>query len=174
MPLSRADEPRPSTDEVLLRHRDRIRRYLRYLGATADAVDDLTQDTFAKACEAPFEWRSDAATGAWLRAVARTAFLGALRRRGLPVAGDRVDELAAVWERHCGDDDGEALATALRACLQELRERHRQALAWRYAEDCSVSVVGERLGIGAAGADSLLARIRAALRRCIERREPRS
>lgn len=166
--------PRPAANtEQLAHYRDGIARYLRYLGARPDSVDDLVQDTFVQACAGPFEWRSEAATRAWLRTIARNTLTMAARRRSLPITEAAVDELAATWDRHCGDDDGDALFDALRSCLQLLRERHRRALAWRYGEDQSVSAVGERLGIGTAGADSLLTRVRAALRRCIEGRRNR-
>ncbi len=169
MPLSRSDDG-TEADDALRRHHDGLRRYLRYLGARPDRIDDLAQEVFAKAFAAPFEWRSERETGAWLRTIARNTFVSSARRRDVFVATDRLDELVVAWETHCGDDDGDGLLIALRECLQQLGERHRQALAWRYGEQCPVPVVAQRLGVGAAGAESLLVRLRRALRRCIEGR----
>ena len=82
-----------------------------------------------------------------------------------------LDEAAAAWERYLGgDDDGERFRGALRACLQQLSPRQGEAMRLRYGDDLPVATVGQRMGIGAAGAETLLRRLRAVLRTCIERR----
>lgn len=113
-PLSESPNREPAALEQLARHRAAIARYLRYLGARPDGVDDLVQETFLHACSGPFEWRSDAAGRAWLRTIARNALVSSSRRRGVPASDVPVDELAAAWEQHCGDDDGEAAELEVR------------------------------------------------------------
>jgi RNA polymerase sigma-70 factor (ECF subfamily) len=165
-----AAHPGPETVAAIVhRHQDGLRSYLRWLRAPADAVDDLVQDTFVAVLSHPFEERSEAATRAFLRTVARRLlqhrFRDASRRGAL-----ELDEAAAAWERWLGADDGEAFRVALRACLGQLNERQGEAVRLRYGEGHAVAAIGAQLGIGAAGAETLLRRLRQRLRSCIERR----
>jgi DNA-directed RNA polymerase specialized sigma24 family protein len=54
--------------------------------------------------------------------------------------------------------------------LADLTPRQGEAMRLRYGDDLPVAAVGERMGIGAGGAETLLRRLRAVLRACIERR----
>jgi RNA polymerase sigma-70 factor (ECF subfamily) len=156
---------------LVQQHQAGLRSYLRWLGAPGDAVDDLVQDTFVAALARPPVERDAASTAAWLRTVARHLLLRQLRtndRRGRAV---ELDEAAAAWERHLGGaDDGDAFRTALRACIAALTPRQSEAMRLRYGDDLPVATVGARMGIGASGAETLLRRLRAVLRACIERR----
>jgi RNA polymerase sigma-70 factor, ECF subfamily len=171
VPLT-APPPIPEAVSALVqRHQDGLRSYLRWLGARGDQIDDVAQDTFVAALTGPFHHREEAAAGAWLRTVARRL----LARRWRNSERERVVDLdvdleaaAAVWERHA--DDGDALRAHLRACLAAMTGRHGDALRWRYGEGLAVAAIGERLGIAAAGAETLLRRTRQLLRTCIERR----
>jgi RNA polymerase sigma-70 factor (ECF subfamily) len=170
--LSTAVHPSQDTIADLVRqHQSGLRSYLRWLGAASDVADDLVQDTFVVALTQPPEERDAAATGAWLRTVARHLLLRQLRTAGRRGRAVELDEAATAWERHLGDaDDGETFRAALRACLGGLSSRQGEAMRLRYGEDLAVATVGARMGIGAAGAETLLRRLRAVLRACIERR----
>ena len=152
------------------RHQAGLRSYLRWLGAAADVADDLVQETFVAALTRPFDVRDDAAAGAWLRTVARHLLQRQVRTAGRRAKSIELDEAAAAWERWLGPEDGESFRSALRACVGSLEARQGEAMRLRYGEDLPVAAVGERLGIGVTGAESLLRRLRAALRVCIERR----
>lgn len=158
----------PQLAEEVPRHQLGLQRYLRFLGARADLVDDLVQETFVRALAATFEWRTPQATSAWLRTIARNVWHDRCRRHEPHATGLDLDLLAATWEHHCGSDDGESLLSSLQRCLGSLRERQLQALRWRYRDDESIAAIGLRLGLGTAGADSLLVRTRHLLRRCLE------
>jgi RNA polymerase sigma-70 factor, ECF subfamily len=157
--------------DLVRQHQAGLRSYLRWLGAANDVALDLVQDTFVVALTQPPVERDAGSTAAWLRTVARHLLLRQLRtaeRRGRAV---ELDEAAAAWEQHLGGtDDGEAFRAALRSCLGELSSRQGEAMRLRYGEELAVATVGERMGIGAAGAETLLRRLRAVLRKCIERR----
>jgi RNA polymerase sigma-70 factor (ECF subfamily) len=156
---------------LVQQHHAGLRSYLRWLGAAGDVADDLVQDTFVAALARPPVERDPAATAAWLRTVARHLLLRQLRTAGRRGRAVELDEAAAAWERHLGGaDDGEAFRAALRACLTELTPRQGEAMRLRYGDDLPVAAVGERMGIGLAGAETLLRRLRAVLRACIERR----
>src|SRR5262249_37484145 len=56
----------------------------------------------------------------------------------------------------------------VQAVLDRLPSRYGDALEWKYVEGRSVEEIGERLGIGHAAAQSLLARARIAFRDALE------
>ena len=156
---------------LVRQHQAGLRSYLRWLGAADDVADDLVQDTFVAALTQPPVERDAASTAAWLRTVARHLLLRQVRTAGRRGRAVEFDEAAAAWEQHLGgSDDGEHFRAALRACLGELNPRQGEAMRLRYGDDLPVAAVGQRLGIGAAGAETLLRRLRAVLRTCIERR----
>ena len=152
---------------LVRQHQREVWRYLRFLGASAELADDLTQEAFLQLLRAPFEERSPAATAAWLRTVARNLYVRSFRRP--PFVAADVDELEAVWTGFAREDAGEETLDRLRGCLQQLEGRARDAVRLHYEERRSRRDVGLRLGIGEDGVKSLLRRTRALLRDCIER-----
>ncbi|MFK7743333.1 MAG: RNA polymerase sigma factor [Planctomycetota bacterium] len=160
--------PTPDSVQALVRrHQAEVWRYLRYLGASAELADDLTQDTFVQLLQAPFAERSREATTAWLRTVARNFYVKSFRRP--PFAEADLDALEAGWSEYAADDGGERTLQQLRRCLEELGGRARDAVRLHYEERRSRAVIAEHLGVGLDGVKSLLRRARAALRQCVER-----
>lgn len=77
-----ASSKRPGDLAELVRsHQSGVWRYLRFLGADESLADDLTQETFVSVWKKPFVEHSPAATGSYLRTIARNLFLMSLRRR---------------------------------------------------------------------------------------------
>lgn len=160
-----------STDDVvaLVRlHQAEVWRYLRYLGASNELADDLTQETFLQLLRAPFEARSERATAAWLRTVARNLWIRSFRRPPFDLA--ELETIEATWTGFAADDAGDGALQHLRDCVQQLTGRARDVVRWQYEERCSRTTIAERLGIGADGVKSLLRRTRTVLRDCIEKR----
>lgn len=157
---------------LVQQHQKEVWRYLRFLGATAELADDLTQETFLQLLRAPYEDRGPAARANWLRTVARNLFVKSFRRPPFVLA--EVEVLETAWQDFAGEDAGAATIASLRECLERLDGRARQAIVLHYEERRSRSVIGERLGIGEDGVKSLLRRTRAILRECIERSGGRS
>lgn len=157
---------------LVQQHQAEVWRHLRFLGATAELADDLTQETFLQLLRAPFEDRGPQARAGWLRTVARNLYVKSFRRPPWPTA--EVDELEAAWQGFAGDDAGDTAIAHLRTCLEQLDGRARQAIELHYEQRRSRSHIGERLGIGEDGVKSLLRRTRTLLRECIERRGGRS
>jgi RNA polymerase sigma-70 factor (ECF subfamily) len=152
---------------LVRQHQDEIWRYLRYLGATAELADDLTQETFLQLLRAPFEDRGEAARSGWLRTVARNLYVRSFRRPPLPLT--ELDEVEAAWQRFARGDGGCESLDRLRRCVERLDGRARAVVKLHYEERRSRHETGERLGIGEDGVKSLLRRTRALLRDCIER-----
>lgn len=151
------------------RHQVALWRYLRALGAGPELAEDLLQDTFVVALQKLEEDRGEAATATFLRATARHLLLR--RRRDLSRRERLLLEAAdRLWQRDCAGDGGERWLLALRSCLGELPPRARQAVALFYEQDLGREAAALRLGMQPNGLKTLLQRVRAALRLCIERR----
>lgn len=165
-----APTPRPDPFEAFVcAHQAMVWRYLRFLGCDPDRASELTQDTFVSVFGKDVHTFGEAGARAYLRRVARNAFLKQVtsaRQR------DELDFETAVaaydWYRR--DDEGESAMAALDACLEELGAKARRALSLRFGEKLDRNALAERLGIGAHGVKSLLQRSYARLRVCIERR----
>jgi RNA polymerase sigma-70 factor (ECF subfamily) len=144
-----------------------LRRYLRTLGARADRVDDLVQETFLVALQKQLEVRDRTAEAAWLRGVARHLLL----REWRSAAKRREVELSdGVWNEQCGDGDGGDLVDALRECVRKLPARSRVMLQQAYADGGGRAELGRAFGLVADGVKTALRRLRAALKECLQRR----
>lgn len=154
---------------LVRRHQAGLWRYLRALGAPEDLAEDLMQDTFLVAMDRLGEDRGDAAAAAFLRRTARHLLLR--RRRDLGRREAILIDLAdAAWRRDCGEDDGELWLASLRACLDRLEGRAREVVQRFYGEGQDRAAVAAAMGMKANGVKTLLQRVRAALRGCIEQR----
>lgn len=150
-------------------HQAEVWRYLRYLGASAELADDLTQETFLQLLRAPFAARSERETAGWLRTVARNLWVRSFRRP--PFALTELDAIEAAWDGFARADGGDDTLAQLRECVGLLTGRAREVVRWHYEERCSRQTIAERLGIGEDGVKSLLRRARTTLRDCVERRQ---
>ena len=157
-------------------HQAELYRYLRYLGADAEAAADLVQETFLTALggAAGPQTEEPRRQAAWLRGIARNLFLVYCRRaRSSPVASDSraVERAEATWQSaFLRDGDGFETLEALRACLATLPEKQRGVLDLHYAQKKSRAEMGRLLRLTEDGIKSLLRRLRAALGDCIEER----
>jgi RNA polymerase sigma-70 factor (ECF subfamily) len=141
-----------------------IWRYLVYLGCDEHRAADLTQETFFRLLDGDFDYRGDAATGAWLRRTAGNLF----RREGRQPVAVELEVADAVWDAGLGGERERYLA-ALDHCLQKLPPRSREVVALRYDEGVGRAAIAERVGLAVAAVKTLLRRIRAELAVCIRR-----
>ncbi|MCO6457128.1 MAG: RNA polymerase sigma factor [Pirellulaceae bacterium] len=152
-------------------HQAGVWRYLRALGCAAELADDLTQETFLRVLQNPFQDYDQRATAAYLRKVAYHLLVTAKRREGrVTLVEDlaQLEELDARWTAWAGEDQAEALLAALRDCLRQLSPRARQALEMRFASRDSRASIAASLEITSHGAKNLMQRAKSQLRRCIE------
>jgi RNA polymerase sigma-70 factor (ECF subfamily) len=156
--------------ELVRAHQTAVWRYLRVLGAAAADADDLTQEAFVVLAQAGLPDRGPAELRGWLRSTARNLWRNDVRRRarrGETLPPEQIDAAWAVYERQ---DDGESYRAALRACLETLPARERQAIDARYARAERRDAIAAAADVGVEGIKSLLRRAKARLRACIERR----
>jgi RNA polymerase sigma-70 factor (ECF subfamily) len=153
-------------------HQAGVWRYLRALGCDSSLADDLTQETFIRILERPFDEVHESATGAYLRRTAHNLFVSLKRREGRITELEHVESLAADWSRWVANDNGDELLAALRECLQGLTGRARMALEMRFRDRHSRGEIAAALGVTEHGAKNLMQRAKQQLRECIERKLP--
>lgn len=148
-------------------HHATLWRYLRFLGCDRATADDLTQETFLRLIQEPFEERSPQATCAYLRSVARNLFLMQVRRSRFVQTAHDLEAADAAWDRAQGDDSDDRQA-ALKRCLDSVQGKARAALDLTYQDKLSGEEIGRRLGMSHQNLRVMLHRTREALRQCIE------
>lgn len=156
----------------------RVFRYLRCLRCPRDLAADFVQETLLQALReqgksrGPAEPREPAAepTLPWLLTVARNLWLSHCRRVARAPSPADLQQLHERAVTELGDDGGDAAVAALRHCVAGLPARSRQALDLCYRDGLPRATAAARLGLGDDGLKSLLARLRAALKECIERK----
>lgn len=154
------------TEALVRRHQREVWRHLRFLGASPQTADDLTQETFLRLLRTAVDDRGEAALAAWLRATARHLFLAQGRRRaGLELSTEV--ELEAAWAQWAADDGGEAAHAALERCLARLDGRARRALVLRYAEGQTRTALAKALDLSVEGTKTLLRRSKQVLAACV-------
>lgn len=167
-----APVPAAATGPAIERHLRGLWRHLRMYGCDAATADDLAQQVFVVAVEKGALAFEPAAAAAFLHRTARLVFLRHVRdRAGARELAAAVDEL---WAQDCAADGGDARLEALRACVAQLDERARAAVAACYGDGADEAgrrdAAAQRLGLRPNGLKTLLQRVRQQLRACIERR----
>lgn len=162
----------PATDSagLIATHQAAIWRYLRFLGCDPAEADDLAQETFLTILRRPFADQGGAAAAGYLRTVARNLFLKRRARSGRELTNAELDQYDNYWNAVAAEDGGEHYLSALRECLTSLDDASRRALNLQYELQQSRAQIAAALGYSGDGVKSLVARARAALRSCIERK----
>lgn len=158
----------PGCDRAFAAQVAGVFRFLRSLGASREVADDLTQEAFVAAWQKGKQDLPPAALAAFLRRAAR--FLWLEHRRGERRAEAAVAALALrTWEEE-DLGDGEAMVTATRVCVRELRGRAARAVELAYGAGSGRDDIAKTLGMQPNGVKTLLARTRKWLAECIRRR----
>lgn len=170
-PRCQANRPAPADPfaALVVAHQPMLWRYLRLCGADAHEASDLLQDAFVRLFEGMQRGEPIEHPAAFLRATARYLLI-AVRRR---------DQRRAELSRWIDAVDAHVAATpcalgaerldALRACIERLAPRAREAVRIHHLDGASLRDTATRLQLGLEGARSLLARARSALRTCVDR-----
>ncbi len=150
------------------------------LRGNEDTAKDVVQATLIKALRKLSAWRGEASLFTWLCQICRHEIADHVRsqqrRSSKVVLIDDSEEVRAALENieaPASDDplrraDSAELKRLVHAVLDRLPDRYGVALEMKYVEGHSVEEIGQRLGIGHAAAQSLLARARVAFRDGLE------
>ena len=167
-----AETNRLDIAQTVRQHQAGIWRYLRFLGASGNEVDDLVQDTFlafVRAHEqAKFTFRNDASTVAYLRRVARNQLLQQRRKQGHEMDTVQLTAAEQVWSEVAAEDGLDDYLQTLRKCNERLQGRARKAIQLQYQQGLGRAEVADTLGMSLDGVKTLLRRTRQKLRECVE------
>lgn len=159
--------------KMVLEHQGRIRLFIRMLGATPDAVDDLAQDVFVIAYERIEMLEDLDESGPWLRAIARNLVRNEMRkstRRRRLVSSSITEVMLAVAEEPVADNANEDWFAALKTCMDKLPQHGRQLVDGRYRKGQNASQLADQTDTTPAAVRQALTRFRTLLRQCVEAR----
>jgi RNA polymerase sigma factor (sigma-70 family) len=155
--LRRIDAVKAEFAEAAERHLDDVHAYLVYLTGDRSTAEELTAETFARACE---RWRRfDPRRGSartWLCQLARSTALDHFRadeRRRR-----REGRYAAAVREAEDDVFGEGLSPALEAALSRLSAGEREVVALRIVLELDGDAAARVLGISATACSTRLSR----------------
>ncbi len=138
----------------------------RMLGSREEA-QDLAQEVFLRVCTSAKRYRSDGRFRSWLFRITGNLARGSLRRRKVlswvrfePGLHDREADNASPDN----PIEGEERKRLVRAALEELPPRQREALLLQRYEDMSYQEIAATMKISLAAVESLLQRAMVALR----------
>lgn len=156
-------------DAFVARHQVGLWRFLRVLGCRGQEAEAIALDALVLALDRGVHELEPAAAAAFLRQTGK--HLWQRSQRGERRRAERQAAAAErQWVEELAEDDGAGWLEALDRCLAELPARSRRALEGTYRDGLGRAELGAELGIGEHGVRTLLQRLRAALRECIERR----
>lgn len=155
--------------EIVRRHQAEAWRCAAFFLRDLRSTEDLVQQAFVNAFEHLDRFRPGADFGAWIKAITRNLAREEQRRRSRE--GRRLEVYQELVESRRDDGAREsAVADALRLCRESLPGRGAQALALRYERSLGFPEIAAALGATVDATRQLLARVRLALRDCIQKR----
>ena len=161
---------------LVTEHQAELYRYVKYLGADHALAEDLVQETFLATLKGawPPSLSDVPRRGAWLRGIARHLLLRHWEREvRSPVRLDSraLERAEQVWTgTFPGGEDGTLHVEALRVCVEQMPERSREMLDFRYSQRKSRSEMAAAFSMSEHGVKSALQRIRARLWECVQAR----
>ena len=146
-----------------------MKRYVHSrLTPRVDRVEDVVQDVFLAACENLGAYRGNSSLESWLIGIARNKvrdYYRACLREPQPLeaieAGIEIKSPRPEFDDHL---DKESARKKIWEVLNQLPEKYRCALIWRYWDGCSVKAMATRMGKTEKAMERILARARAEFR----------
>jgi RNA polymerase sigma-70 factor (ECF subfamily) len=145
------------------------------LGGDPDAAEEVVQACLVQVMRKLATYRGEAALFSWLCTFCRheiSRFLAKRKKANVMVslAEDHPEARAVLESLLAAEGNAEdavyrqEIAHLVHITLDHLPARYGNALEWKYTEGLSLKQVGDRLGISARAAESLLRRARTAFR----------
>jgi RNA polymerase sigma-70 factor (ECF subfamily) len=129
-------------DELVGRYQYRLVRYLIYLTARRESVDDWVQETWVRVMDRAAQYDGRSRFETWLFSIARNLAIDDLRRRrrsdGLDAAKDAPDGASPFLAAARSQD-----AVRLAAALDSLEPIYREVLLLRFQEDLSLVEISQ-------------------------------
>lgn len=164
-----SEQPRLDLAGLVQEHQAQVWRRLRYLGATREEADDLTQETFLAVARSPLQQRCPAQTAAYLCRAARNQLLMLRRKQGRQVSTVDLDAAELAWAALAPASDNHLLGL-VSECYEQTSGRAREALDRFYRNNQNRAELAEAMSMTIDGVKTLLRRTRQALRECVERK----
>ena len=169
-------------DAFFASHFGRLYRFaLPRLNNDPQATGEVVQAVLGKAMRKLADYRGEAALFTWLCQICRHEIADHVRasRRyaeRVLLIDDRPELRAAIESLEAPEEydlirsyGRSEVGRLVQVVLDRLPSHYGDALEWKYVEGHSVEEIGQRLGIGHAAAQSLLARARTAFREALEK-----
>lgn len=131
-------------------------------------VDDIIQEVATQATANFDQYDQDRPFGAWLIGIARMRIAEAYRKKGRSPIVFSNDVMDAITDALiAAEPETNDRLEALRHCMAKLSDRHRRVIDLRYNRHKSSEQIAAQVGGSNDAVDSMLYRIRLALRDCI-------
>lgn len=132
------------------------------------SVDDIVQDVASQATENFDQYDPARPFGAWLIGIARMRIAESYRKKGRSPIVFSNDIMESITQAFIdAQPESTDRLDALRDCMGKLSDRHRRVIDLRYTRQKSSEQIAEQVGGSSEAIDSMLYRIRLALRQCI-------
>lgn len=160
-------------ESLFLANRSAIQSFVYAAVRDRRLADDIVQDVAAALWRGFHTYEPERPFLPWARGVAKNVLKGHYdkRARGVVIlAPEVVTALAEAAQMEADMFCSGAAELALRQCLTKLPPRGRHILSLRYECELDLNSMAVKVGVGVEGVRKALARLRRALKTCIERR----
>ena len=159
-------------EEIVRRYQKDVTNVVSALLYRRQETEETVQQVFVNVFVNLGTFQEGRDLGGWLRTIARNAVREQLRKQ---TRYDRrlqtyYDILAARLDSERNSTDDQQREESLRLCMERLSGKAARVVRWRYTESRGISEIATTLQTTANAISKLLARTRAALRQCVEKR----
>lgn len=131
-------------------------------------VDDIIQEVATQATENFDRYDPARPFGAWLIGIARMRIAESYRKKSRSPIIFSNDVMESITQAFIdAQPESSERLEALRTCIAKLSDRHRRVIDLRYNRQKSSDQIAQQVGSSPESVDSMLYRIRLALRDCI-------
>ena len=133
-------------------------------------ADDIVQEVARQATANFDQYDQSRPFIAWLIGIARQRIAEVYRTRGrrpIVFSSEIIDSITEAYVDIQPEVDDRL--DALRACMEQLSERHRRVIDLRYSRQLSQDDIAARVGSNGRAINAMLFRIRTALRDCVNK-----
>lgn len=164
------DPPQKGFAELWLTSQNTLGGYVCAHVPDHNLAEDIMQEVARQATANFDQYDHDRPFLGWLIGIARQRIADSYRaknRRPIVFSSDIVDSFARVYEQLEPQTDDRA--EGLRHCMEKLSHRHRRVLDLKYGRRQSTKTIAEQIGTSPGSIDTMIYRLREALRQCINK-----